>query len=187
MNMDRNTVIGFVLLAVLLFVYLFTATRNSNELQAQQKKIQDSIANVKRIKDSFDFANRKIDTTTKRINLDSTGFSREGVESIVVVENELVKISFTNKGGQPKFVELKNYRTTDGQNKPVVLNASGTDRISYSINSNNQSTQIGDIYFKAGEISKNADQSQTIRFVASGKNGETVNHTFTLKPWVPTW
>ena len=46
MNFDRNTVIGFVLLAGLLFVYLFISTKNSRELQAKQQQKQDSVARV---------------------------------------------------------------------------------------------------------------------------------------------
>ncbi|HMF71201.1 MAG TPA: hypothetical protein VK616_06980, partial [Flavitalea sp.] len=45
-SMDRNTVIGFVLLAALLFVYLYISTQNSKELQYQQQKEKDSIAFV---------------------------------------------------------------------------------------------------------------------------------------------
>ena len=44
--------IGFVLLAVLLFIYLFVSTKNSRELQLIQKQQQDSVARVARIKDS---------------------------------------------------------------------------------------------------------------------------------------
>ena len=54
--MDRNTVMGFVLLAVLLFVYLFVSTRNSQELQAVNQMKEDSIARVKKYKDSVALA-----------------------------------------------------------------------------------------------------------------------------------
>ncbi len=62
MNMDRNTVIGFVLLALLLFGYLFISTKNSHELQAKKQKTDDSLALVKRVRDSIALAN---DTTAK--------------------------------------------------------------------------------------------------------------------------
>ncbi len=43
-SMDRNTVIGFVLLAALLFLYLFLSTKSSQDLQKQEMARQDSIA-----------------------------------------------------------------------------------------------------------------------------------------------
>src|SRR5260221_9847815 len=46
MGMDRNTVIGFVLLGVLLFLYLFNSTKNSHELEVQQRRAQDSVGLV---------------------------------------------------------------------------------------------------------------------------------------------
>ena len=35
MNFDRNTVIGFVLFAILLFAYLFISTKNNQQLAAE--------------------------------------------------------------------------------------------------------------------------------------------------------
>lgn len=179
MNMDRNTVIGFVLLAVLLFVYLFTATRNSHELQAETQKREDSIARVKKIADSIQAT--KIDTTQIRL-IDSTGFQKQGTESLVAVENEVLRIVFSNKGGQPRSVELKKYKTTYDKTKPVVLESAAEDKISYSVNNGNQALQTGDLYFKPAVVTRNADNSQTIDFAANGSAGESIHHKFTLRP-----
>ena len=77
MNMDRNSVIGFVLLAVLLFIYLFVSTKNSRELQLIQKQQQDSVARVARIKDSVA---RAADTmaVTASIDTSTLGFKMKG-------------------------------------------------------------------------------------------------------------
>ena len=45
-SMDRNTVIGFVLLAILLFAYMYISTKNSHELEVQKKRYDDSVAAV---------------------------------------------------------------------------------------------------------------------------------------------
>lgn len=44
MGMDRNTVIGFVLIAALLFGMLYMNSRSSQALQDQKKREADSIA-----------------------------------------------------------------------------------------------------------------------------------------------
>ena len=44
--MDRNTIIGFVLLGVLLFVYLFISSKNSREVEAQRLQQADSLAKI---------------------------------------------------------------------------------------------------------------------------------------------
>lgn len=177
--MDRNTVMGFVLLAVLLFVYLFVSTRNSQELQAVRQKQEDSVANIKKYKDSVALA---ADTTRNIVIIDTsaTGFKKTGMEKILVVENDLLKISFTNKGGQPKMVELKNYKAPNG--KMVIMGGNAFDKISYAVNTgSNQSAAISDLYFSEGTIVMNSDSSQTVTFTAAGNNGELISHIFVIR------
>jgi len=184
MGMDRNTVIGFVLLGVLLFVYLFTSTKSNKELEARTKREQDSIALVKAHQASVAAAeakSRDTATTTKTI-VDSNSFDRavKGAERLVTVENDLVKVVFSNKGGQPVDVELKKFKSYDST--PVRLVKPGSDnRLSYSINTGaNQSAQIADLYFDAGQVVKNADGSQTVRFKLPSPVGESLEHEFIL-------
>src|ERR1700734_934058 len=114
MGMDRNSVIGFVLLGILLFIYLFLSTKNSHELEAQRRREADSIAVVKakqaaaaRARDTATLSTQAIDT--------ATGFNKAigGSEHLMTVENELIKVVFSNKGGQPVSVELKQFKSYD--------------------------------------------------------------------------
>lgn len=180
MNMDRNTIIGFVLLAGLLFAYLFISTKNSNELQGQRQRYEDSVARVKRALDSTAAIAQK-DTTIKAIlGNDSNALSTQGVEKLVTVENEVLKVTFTNKGGQPGKVELKKYKSVDSN--LVVLNGSSFDKISYKVNAGAlNTTQVADLYFMGGDVVKNADNSQTITFRMPLSNG-TLVHKFTVRP-----
>ena len=73
MNMDRNTVIGFVLLAILLFAYLFISTKNSQESAAITQKYNDSVANVNRLKDSI---NKLKDTGVVKLTTIDTSYRR---------------------------------------------------------------------------------------------------------------
>src|SRR6185436_8658711 len=170
MNMDRNTVIGFVLLAILLFAYLFISTKNSQQLAAATQHKEDSIAKAKKRIDSI--AHLKDTPLVKNLSIDtgSTGFKEVGTESLLVVENELLKITFTNKGGQPKIVELKKYNSLKA-NKPVVLGGNDFDKISYSVNVAKKAAAISELYFNPGSLVKNADGSQTVVFASQDGNG----------------
>jgi len=180
--MDRNTVIGFVLLGLLLFVYLFVSTKNSHELERQKKIAEDSIANVK----AHQQALAKLqDTAKSRVALaDTTGFNKAlgGAEQRITLENELLKVVFSTKGGQPVDVELKKFRAYDST--PVKLVDPLTEsRLSYSINTApNASSQIADLYFEAGQPVKNADGSQTISFRLPAPDGESIIHQYTIYP-----
>jgi YidC/Oxa1 family membrane protein insertase len=112
MGMDRNTVIGFVLIGLLLMGMFYFNNKGNVAFQAEQKRIADSI---ERTKPKIDLAKVKADS----VRVDSTrkekaagGFQTAATakEEFITIENEVVKITFTNKGGQPKIVELKNYK-----------------------------------------------------------------------------
>lgn len=174
-SMDRNSVIGFILLAVLLFLYLYLSTKSSQELQKQELAKQDSIARVHRILDSTRIAN----DTTSRVSLDSN-IAAPVSEQLLTVENEVLKVVFSNKGGQPESVELKNYKSFDST--PVKLGATAFDKISYTINTGQgQSAQASELFFSAGTITKNADNSQTVTFQLPVTGGAIV-HQFIIKP-----
>lgn len=179
-SMDRNTVIGFVLLAALLFLYLFLSTKSSQDLQRQKKRQQDSLALIQKAKDSVAILN---DTTSKQVAVDTAGLRKAnfGTEQLSVVENEVLKVTFTNKGGQVKSVELKKYTSATG--KPVILSGTSYDKISYSINiAPNQATQISELFFSAAEVIKNADNSSTLSYKLAGASGEEIIHQYTMRP-----
>src|SRR6185437_6667632 len=159
MGLDRNTIIGFVLLGVLLFVYLFTSTKATHELEAQRKHEADSIAVVSKTREAAarDAAMKK-DSVAKAGTVVDTlkGFEKaaNGAPQLVTVENDLLKIVFSNKGGQPVDVELKKFKSYDST--PVRL-VGPECRISYPINTGTGAADIADLYFEAGQVVRNPD------------------------------
>ena len=185
MGMDRNTVIGFVLLGVLLFVYLFVSTKNSHELELKRKIAEDSIANVQRIKAAAlaqDSARKA--TAAVAGPVDTTGFNLAvgGTEQLLTVENSVLRIVFSNKGGQPVEIVVKNFKSYDSS-LVKIADASTDSRFSYTVNTSaNQSSQIADLYFRPGQVQKNADGSQTVTFRLPAPDGESIVHQYTLRP-----
>ena len=188
MKFDRNTVIGFLVLALLFVGYFWTT---SNE-QAKYRKKQ---AEEKRIADSTNAANKpKLDTLALRkdsLKADSlqkigiTGvFKKPGAdtEKLIVVDKDLVRVAFTNKGGQPKWVELKKYKNQDST--WVKLAGSDFDKISYSINTGpNNSAQITDLFFSSVDTVSNPDGSTAVTFTLNADSGaSSIKHRFVIKP-----
>ena len=66
MKFDRNTVIGFVLLALLFFGFFYFNNQEQARV-AKNKAIQDSIAKAALPKPKTDTSNKKIDDTTWHI------------------------------------------------------------------------------------------------------------------------
>ena len=184
MNFDRNTIIGFALLAALFFGFFYYTNRQQSALQ-KQKAFDDSVA---RVKDSLASLNQQkkipvtaVDTSNKVV-IDSSGrFSQntQGTEQLVAVENDLIKVVFSNKGGQPKFVELKKFKGPDSAN--VKLSGSEFDKIDYTLADKSKTDSISGLFFSGGQVTKNGE-NQIISYQLQGQDGSRVTHKFTVKP-----
>lgn len=182
MNFDRNTIIGFVLMMVLLFGYIFVTNRQQAALQKEKKQVADSIAAVqaakKKVADTVAQRKDSVQQEAAANQQQAGGFTGAASEEITVVENELMKVGFTNKGGYPKYVELKNFKKYDST--PVVLGGTGHS-ISYSVNTgNNQSAETRQLSFTASPVEKKGEE-QVIRFSAADSTGKSIEHIFTVK------
>ena len=186
MGMDRNTVIGFILIGVL-FVGMFYFNNRSNQAYlAEQKKIEDSIAKTRPKIDikAARLDSIRADSLRKLIPQQITAFKTPDSvkEELSVIENDVLKITFSNKGGQPKLVELKKYKTFDG--KLLVLENGSFNKLSYPINAGNGHTDsTGDILFITGAKTGTAGTVQTISFLLKDTTGkEIITHQYTLRP-----
>lgn len=185
MKFDRNTILGFVILAAL-FVGYFFYTNKEQAVFVKEKQRQDSIANAQKPKP--DTLALKIDS----VRTDSLNkIARAGIfqntsndtEQLVTVKTELFTIAFTNKGGQPKWIELNKFKNMDSG--LVKLAASDFDKISYIINTgNNQVAQTGDLYFQPGNVVENHD-STIVSFTLKSSDSlasSSITHEFVVKP-----
>src|SRR4030095_7960874 len=134
MNFDRNTLMGFLVLA-LLFVGYFWWTSKEQTAYRKEKAREDSIVNANKPK--VDTTVLKTETAKDDLILRSKAggaFQRavNEAETTREIENDLLKITFTSKGGQPKKIELKKFNGQDST--PVKLASTDFDKIDYPIN-----------------------------------------------------
>ncbi|MEP6674357.1 MAG: membrane protein insertase YidC [Ferruginibacter sp.] len=181
MGFDRNTIIGFVLIGVLMVGMLWFNSRDSQAYQKEQKRINDSTA----------LANKgKIDTNAVRNDSVRNaelhkaeilkGLPPQVIntpEQLTEVQNEVLKITFTNKGGQPKIVELKKFLTHDG--KPVVLQNGVDNKISYPVLIGGTTKETSEINFPV--INKTVSGTdQIISFSLNDSTGKSIEHRYTI-------
>src|SRR5688572_29018193 len=191
MKFDRNTVIGFLVMAVLFFGYFYYTNLEQaqyRKTQAREKAIQDSIANVNKPK--VDTAAVKPeaarrDTITNSIMAGQFPSAKNAAAQLVYAENEVFRIAFTTKGGQPEWVELKNIKNQDSG----VVRLAGTDfdQISYMVNTGtaaSNATPITDLLFNRIDSVKNADGSTTYSFATQSSDStvtSSITHLYTIK------
>lgn len=189
MKFDRNTVIGFVVLAALFFGYFYY---NNQEQAAFQKQK----AEEQRIKDSIDAAKApkidpiakqadslKNDSITSQIKAGGFPVAKSAAEQLVYAENEVFKVAFTTHGGQPKWVELKNYKNQDSG--LVKLAGTDFDKISYTVNTGDKTTdETANLLFSKIDSVKNADGSTTYSLSTQSNDSAfaaSITHQFTVK------
>ena len=170
---NKNTIIGFVLIAAILFGWMYFMTP-SKEQMAEQQRIQDSIRRV-RIEearlDSIRLAEQqrqaaalaRLTDSTAMADMDSATFvehqaairrdkygvfaaSVEGTEKTITIENKLQRLTFSTKGGFLKQVELKDYKTYDSL--PLITFDPETVKLDLSFFANNRIVNTSQFYFR---------------------------------------
>ena len=133
--MDKNSILGIILIFLVLIGYSYFTKPTDAEREAAKRK-QDSIALVakqnaiKETKIKEEAKNavpviepQKIPDSTKNKNqANEYGiFSKnaQGENQFVTLENKLIKVKFSSKGGRVYSVQLKDYETYDSL--PVLL------------------------------------------------------------------
>ncbi len=184
MKTDKNTVIGFILLGVLFFLFFWYNNKQQATIIEAKKKQEDSLARLaaSKIKPE-DKAVARLDSlqrdSASRVSAAGDFTTAAiGTEQTVTVENEVIKVTFTNKGGQVKTVELKKYHSVDG--KPVVL--FNDNKLGYNVNTSaNQSASTTGLFFTASAPVVNADGSQAVNFSINTASGQSITHQFLVK------
>ncbi len=184
---DKNTIVGIVLLATLFFVFFWYTNKEQSAYMANQKHIQDSLHldSLAKItpqqKAAAKLDSLHNDSLSKLNTAGNFGNAVNVPEQLITAENNLMKVTFTSKGGRVKSVELKNYNSQTGGK--VVLGEGNSDGIGYNINTGtNHAASTTEMNFTASQPVKNADGSQTIQFTLEDSSNAGITHQYIIKP-----
>ena len=176
--MDKNTVIGFVLIAAVLIGFSYFSQPSEAEIEAQLR--QDSIEAVARQKAEQEIKAKEAAEIAKQVQaaMDSTSLffaHRSGTAAPVVLENELVRLTFNTRGGTVQKVELKEYKNQQGG---LVTLFDGKDaRMQFMLAGKTENIYSGDYFFTPVNVS---DTTLTMRLQSAA--GGTLDFNYTLLP-----
>lgn len=148
--MDRNTVTGLVLIALLLIGFSYLSQPSSEQIAAQQR-YNDSIALVRKNEEALKAKQEAALASEKKIklNTDSSSLffsSSNGTEEFTVIKNDLLELKLTNKGGRVYSALLNNYKEQDRVN-PVVLFKGEDSNLNFNLYNKDGVIQTKDYYF----------------------------------------
>ena len=174
--MNKNTLTAFVLMALVVFgfmAYENYARRN----QIAEQMVLDSIAQVEAQKEA---KVKKQELEKKAAELADTlnplFEARQGNASTTVIENELLKVTLTNKGGQMQKVELKDstYKSRNGGN--VVLFEGKEQNMKFMLDGKTANIVTDELFFTPTEVTKS---SVTMHLPVAGGSMDII---YSLKP-----
>ncbi|KAA6349163.1 Membrane protein insertase YidC [termite gut metagenome] len=120
MSMDKNTVIGLVLIGILLIGFSFLSHPSQEQIEASRHHNDSTILQQKeeilKAKAAAALSNEKEEA--KRDSNSLFFYALQGNEEFTTIENTVIKLTFTNKGGQIYSALLKNYK---GQDKESLI------------------------------------------------------------------
>ncbi len=153
--LDRNTLIGFTLILALLVGWAYFLKPSDAEMEAYKRQ-QDStkIADIKQdslIRASLDTAQSKKLTATTDSNAVKSTFGSfaayaNGKEEFTSIENDELKITFSNKGGRIYKVQLKKYLTY-GKKELLLLDGAENKQSFDFPTTDNKIINTADLYF----------------------------------------
>lgn len=168
--MDKNSAIGLTLIAALLLAYFYWFAPEPKPPVEKISETKQAIAT-----DSTPKAAVQIDSALIK-DLGDLGSYVNGQEATSQFENQDVKITFSNKGGTIKEVELKHYKTY-GQ-KPLKLVDPESNQFSLISKYQGKDLDLYALYY-AKEESKNADTT-IVTYKIQLSNGAVISHTYKI-------
>jgi len=219
--MDKNTITGLALIFVILITFSYFNKPSESDIEAAKQQ-RDSIVQVEAAKVQQAEVEAKAATATLQAKVanppsDSAGIagvendlknlygvfyeSAKGTEKFITLENNLMKVRVSNKGGKIYSVELKGYKRFNGE--PLVLFEGDKNRFGLNFFSQNKSIQTDQFFFtpsvsdtiltvsgpvvskgKEGREKFNDGSKQdstSLKMLLDAGNGVSVAYVYTLK------
>ena len=172
--MDKNTWIGFGLIAVIIIGFSFF-NRPSKEELAERKRVQDSIAVVQAQEAEAKFISEQIAQQLQAEQEASISSEQvaalygpfapaaQGEEGTIVLENEKVRLGIARRGGRIAKAELKEYKAYGDSVHDLCLFEGEESQMGFTLITNNSrilSTE--NLYFTVASQNTDAEGNSTL-------------------------
>ena len=184
--MNKNNIIGFLLIAIVLIGFSWYTQPSAEEQRAAF--VQDSIAKAKHAemeKASKAAANKRQADAKAKIEADSTALfysALKGQSQKVVLKNEKVELTLNTKGGTVEKAVIKGYvghniKVKDGSAdaKDVTLFDGDDQSLKFMLEAKEANIITSDLYFTPSNVT-----DSTVTMTAVAGEGKTLTMTYTL-------
>ena len=177
--MDKNNIIGFVLIALVLIGYSWYAKPSKEQERAQF--VQDSIAQAKRQQaeqDAKTAAFNRQQAAKQKIAADTTALFHSaltGQVKDIVLKNSKVAITLSTKGATVTKAIINNYKDNITEANHVTLFQGKDQSLTYTMAAKEINISTADLYFVPSNVT-----DSTVTFTATAAPGKTVTLAYRL-------
>ena len=178
--MDKNTVIGFILIALILIGFGWMNRPSQEEIERRQR-YNDSVVAAQQLEEAQRLAQEEAHKTASLLQdsdleTDSLAVAEKvhglfgafapaalGEDKHWTLETDLLRLTFASKGGRLVEAELKEYKTHDSL--PLILFTEEQSNLGFTIvTGNNRVLNTNDMYFvPVGDVRKDAEGNRIFR------------------------
>jgi YidC/Oxa1 family membrane protein insertase len=177
--MDKNTITGFILIAVIIIGYSWWQQPSAEEVEAMRK--QDSISQVaqKKVEEQRKMAalaaKNKKQKELEEAQQDTTSLfysALTGKASEVVLKNDKVEITLSTKGGTVSKAVIKDFKDRQGNNDVTLFDAKG-QQLRFMMAGKTTNIVTSDLFFTPSNVT---DSTVTMTAVAGAGKQLVMNY-----------
>ncbi|MGP1417914.1 membrane protein insertase YidC [Prevotella fusca] len=183
--MDKRTITGFVLIALILFGFAWWQQPSAEQLAQQRAEfVKDSIAAAKKAQDAK-LAAEKQAQQKAAVAADTTALfysALNGKAQDITLKNSKVELTLNTKGGVVKKAVIKNYighdiAVKDGSKdqKNVTLFSGNDQSLNFMLAAKNSNIETKDLVFTPSNVT-----DSTVTFTAVAGKGKTLTLNYSL-------
>ena len=165
--MDKNTIIGFVLIAAVLIGFSWYNRPTEEELKAQQEQVEKAQAEQRKAEEKKQAEAAKQKAALAQAREDSTALfytALNGTASDIVLKNEKLELTLSTKGGTVTKALIKNFKDREGASD-VTLFEGKDQALEYHLECKASNISSGDLFFTP---SHQSDSTLTLTADAGG-------------------
>ena len=156
MNNNKSTIIGWILIAAVMvgFIWINKPTEEQLAEQARLRAAQDSIALVQAQQElDQSMAEARYNQTLLQDTTSALYQAAQGEEQTFTLENEVVRLTFSNRGARVTSAILKEYTNQEGL--PLELFNQDDESINFMLDGKNENIVTEKLYFEPIEVTEN--------------------------------
>ena len=177
--MDKNTITGFILIALVMIAFSWWQQPSAEEIAAQRKQDSIALAAQKKAEQDMKAAEAAKAEEKKAAQQDSTAAffqAMNGEEANVVLKNQKVELTLSTKGGTVAKAVLKIFTNHEGKNE-LTLFEEKDQSLKYMLAGKEQNIITSDLFFTPSN-----QTDSTVTMTADAGNGKQLVMDYRLGP-----